>query len=65
LPWPEKQRDTTHDEYMLALQHLIDSAGGVPADIPLWARVDCLAKQRDGECPIPDMRRFGRDRALA
>jgi hypothetical protein len=51
--------NVTHDDYVLALQRLIDLAGGVPADIPLWARVDCLVKQRDRECPIPP-RGFGR-----
>ena len=35
-------------DYILRLQHLIDNAGGVPADISLEARLDCLIKQRDG-----------------
>lgn len=53
--------DASHDEYVLGLQRLIDAGGGVPADIPLWARVDCLIKQRNGECPVPNMRTIGRD----
>ena len=36
------------DELSLRLQRQVDAAGGVPADVPLWARVDCLIKQRDG-----------------
>jgi ATP-dependent Clp protease ATP-binding subunit ClpA len=48
------------DAYVLGLQAQIDAAGGVPADIPLTARIDCLIKQRDGVVNTPAGFDFGR-----
>lgn len=37
-----------YNSLVVDLQHMIDAAGDVPADIGLRERVDCLIRQRDG-----------------
>lgn len=41
--------NTAYGERILELQHMLDAAGGVPADVPLTARLDYVLKVRAGD----------------